>query len=163
MVALAAAWAGASCGGRDQAQTAESAEAPPTAATVTSAEFGQLSWLEGDWRGHGVDQSPFYERYRFVDDSTLLVESFADSTLAQVTRVSRVELRAGQVVDRGESSRYVLTELDSAQAFFAPLEGVSNSFRWRRGASPDTWTATVLWIDDSGARGERVYQLERIR
>lgn len=155
--------AGYGCGGDSRTQSVGAADDVPEAATVSSADFAQFRWLEGDWRGHGVDQPPFYERYRFVDDSTFLVDSFADSTRGRVTGTGRVELRGGQLVNRGEGMSWVAIAIDSVHAQFAPLEGASNSFVWRRGDSPAAWTATILWTDDTGARRERVYQMDRIQ
>jgi hypothetical protein len=154
----------AGCGGGDQSQSGDPSAERIAAAVVTPDQFAQLRWLDGDWRGQGVDQPPFYERYRFADDSTLVVETFSDSTRAQVSGSSRIELRDSRVLGRGEnSSSYVLTEVDAEHALFAPHEGVTNSFEWRRGASPDTWAATIIWTADTGARRERVYQMDRIR
>ena len=59
---------------------------PPAAqsASISREAFAGLRWIAGSWRGSGDGQAPFYERYRFEDDSTLVVETFTDSTLAVV-------------------------------------------------------------------------------
>ncbi|MGH7553727.1 MAG: hypothetical protein ACREMQ_11940 [Longimicrobiales bacterium] len=64
-----------------------------------------------------------------MDDSTLVVETFSDSTRAQVTGSSRVELRDGRVLGRGENSSYVMTELDAEHTLFDPHEGVTRQLR----------------------------------
>jgi hypothetical protein len=69
--------------GAQAAAPAAPASPAATPVRVTPREFATLRWIAGDWRGGGTGgtmQPPFYERYRFADDSTLLVESFADST-----------------------------------------------------------------------------------
>lgn len=56
-----------------------------TPAQVSPSQFQQLRWLEGDWQGTGGGVDAFYERYRWVDDSTIRKYDFSDSTLAVVT------------------------------------------------------------------------------
>jgi len=153
------------CGGRgDQSperNIPDSVAASETKAiTVTAADFGSLRWLEGSWRGHGTEQAPFYEQYRFVDDSTLAVDSFADSTFANKT-TALVELRSGQLVNRGEGASWVVTALDSAEVTFGPLAGARNSYIWRRGATANAWTAIIISKNAEGTQKERVYQMER--
>lgn len=56
---------------------------PPKPKTLTAAELQKLRWIEGSWRGTGVNQPPFFERYRFENDSTLTVDHLEDELLAQ--------------------------------------------------------------------------------
>ena len=140
----------------------ESAAAIETKAmTVTAAAFASLRWLEGTWRGHGTEQAPFYEQYRFVDDSTLAVDSFADSTFANKTSTALVELRNGRLVNQGEGASWIVTALDSAEVTFGPLESARNSYTWRRGATSNAWTAIITSKNAEGAPRERIYQMER--
>jgi len=46
----------------------------PAPAKLTAADLAKLRWIEGYWRGSGVDQKPFFERYRFENPTTLVVE-----------------------------------------------------------------------------------------
>ncbi|MBC7791124.1 MAG: hypothetical protein H7Z74_14350 [Anaerolineae bacterium] len=156
------------CGGSGE-QTAERptpdsvAASETKALTVTAANFGSLRWLEGSWRGHGTEQAPFFEQYRFVDDSTLAVDSFEDSTFSNKTSTALVELRNGQLVNQGEGAgaSWVVTALDSAEVTFGPLKGARNSYIWRRGPTPHAWTAIIVSRNAEGAQKERVYQMER--
>lgn len=150
------------------AARAESQPSPAAArpaakpARVTPEQFARLRWLEGTWQGRGADQPPFYERYRLADDSTMLMESFEDSTLARVTSSSRVELRGGQLSNVGDGARWVATQLDAGRVTFAPVEGARNTFIWRR-TSADAWTATLSWPVQPQGHRERVYQMARLR
>jgi hypothetical protein len=54
-----------------------------------------LRWIEGTWRGSGVDQAPFFERYRFENESTLAVDSFSDEKLDKIEDTRRFELKDG--------------------------------------------------------------------
>lgn len=137
---------------------------------LTDRDLAHLRWIEGTWRGSGAEQPPFYERYRFADDSTLVVESFADSTLGAVTDVTRFELRGGRLTSvpgarpTGSTpvARWVATGFTADTAVtFTPLANARNSFTWRRD-SPDAWTAILDWpaTADKPAR-RRVYDMRR--
>ena len=54
------------------------------AAKLSATDLSKVRWIEGYWRGSGIDQKPFFERYRFENETTLLVDSFPDETLEKV-------------------------------------------------------------------------------
>src|SRR5688500_19391052 len=56
---------------------------PPKPKTLTAAELQKLRWIEGSWRGTGVNQPPFFERYRFENDSTLTVDHLEDESFGR--------------------------------------------------------------------------------
>ena len=150
---------------------AQSAGAPParTAARLTSRDLARLRWIVGDWRGTGVDgtnQAPFFERYRFADDSTLLVESFDDSTWRAPSEVTRYELRATFFGNDGTGARWVAVGIDSLGVDFAPVARARNIFRWGRAAGsgrrPAEWRATIAWVGKGGVREQRHYRMERV-
>jgi hypothetical protein len=107
-------------------------------------------------------ESPFYERYHFEGESTLVVESFADETLGKVTEVTRFELKDGVLGNAGEGARWAATDLRDDSVTFEPVTGARNSFRWQR-ESANTWKATLNWpaLSDKPAR-QRVYLMERL-
>src|SRR5690349_7434643 len=124
----------------------------PAAARLATRDLAKLRWIVGDWRGTGVDgtaQPPFFERYRFADDSTLLVESFEDSTWSRVSETTRYELRGGRFGNVGTGARCVAVAIDSLGASFAPVAKARNTFRWARdagaGRRPREWRATISW------------------
>jgi hypothetical protein len=127
---------------------------------LAPADLAQLRWIEGSWRGTGGGVPPFYERYKFENDSTLIVETLADETLSKVTDVSRFELRDGQFGSRTAGSGSVATTLDHNSITFSPLGKARNSFRWQR-ESDNSWKAVLNWTDKDGAAKERGYQMER--
>jgi len=135
-------------------------EVAPAPAVLNAGALAKLRWIVGTWRGTGTDVPAFYERYRLVDDSTLEVETFADSTLARVTETSRYELRGGRLANIGTGPRWVAVRLDDSLAAFVPLERARNRFEWRRGTA-DAWTAVIAWPTAQGPR-ERVYRLTRM-
>jgi hypothetical protein len=125
----------------------------------STADIARLRWIEGTWRGSGVDQAPFFERYRFENQSTLLVDSFPDEKLDKVEDTSRFELKDGQF---GNGS-YVASSIDDNRINFDPVaQKAKNSFRWER-VSANAWKATLKWpADGNKPARERVYNMERI-
>ena len=133
-------------------------------AILGAADLRALRWIVGTWRGSGDRQSPFYERYRFVDDSTLLMEGFKDSTLAQVTESSRYELRGGRFANAGpaDAAQWVAVRLTDGAVTFAPVRRARNRFTWRP-VSTDEWIADLVWppADAASAPRTRTYRLVR--
>lgn len=131
----------------------------PIPKQITPADLAKLRWIEGSWRGTGGDVPPFYERYKFENDSTLVVESLADETLSKVNEVSRFELKDGHFGSSDGDSSSVATALDDRSISFAPV-GKGNYFRFQR-ESDSSWKAVLNWTDKTGAAKERIYVMER--
>lgn len=129
---------------------------------ISPVELVKLRWIEGTWRGTGDIDKPFYERYYFEGDSTLVVEGLADETLSKVTDVTRFELKDGAFGNAGEGSRWVATQLEDKSVTFEPFAQARNSFRWQQ-ESKDVWKAILNWpaTGDKPAR-QRVYLMERL-
>jgi len=127
----------------------------------TAPQFASLRWIEGTWRGRLPDGGAFYERYRFADDSTIVMRAFADSTLTSTSDSGRIVLRDGTVADEGGAARWGATRLDSSGVSFAPIEGATNAFTWARDRA-DRWTATLTWTDKDGEARAVTYPMERI-
>jgi len=132
-------------------------------ATLRAADLRALQWIVGTWRGSGDGQAPFYERYRFLDDSTLLVESFKDSTLADVSESTRFELRGGRLANAVPESaaQWVAVRLASGAITFAPVRRARNRFTWRP-ESADVWIADLSWAASNAAAARmRSYRMVR--
>ena len=138
------------------ATTAATPTSTPVA--ITAAELKKLNWIEGTWRGTGVVQKPFYERYKFEDASALVMEELADETASTVTRTTRYELKDGKF----GNERYVATALDDRSVIFSPLTPGPNSFRWQT-ESKDAWTAILTLPATATTSKETVYKMERIK
>jgi hypothetical protein len=131
---------------------------PPTPKLITTADLQKLRWIEGSWRGTGVDQAPFFERYRLENETTLAVDTIEGE---KVTDTTRFELKNGEFGGGSEGSRYVATALDENSITFAPVTKARNSFRWQR-ETADSWKAVLNWPAANGKpAGERVYNMER--
>jgi hypothetical protein len=130
-------------------------------ATVTSAEFKRLDWIQGGWVGKEPDGNPFYEEYRFKDDSTIGSWSYADSASTVPNDSGEIRLRRGQVTSGNDLVAWVATSLDGKEIKFAPLRGARNSFSWTRG-SGGGWVASLHWpADGSRPAKEIVYHMEQ--
>jgi len=159
-----AACAGAKSPDGAQQPSAATASPTPTPAPVpkeiVAADLAKLRWIEGSWRGTGGGVPTFYERYKFENDSTLLVESLVDETLKQVTDESRFELKDGHFGYNGGDAGSVAITLDDNAVTFAPLGKSKNFYRWQR-ESENVWKAVLNWTDKNGVPKERVYLMER--
>lgn len=153
---IVAAIAGCS-GGRTQ--TSSTSQTP--SAKITAEQLRKLRWIEGSWRGTGVNQAPFFERYRFEGDTVLAVDGFENEKLEKVAETTRFELKDGEFGGGSEGSRYVAVVLDDTSITFDPRIKANNSFIWKR-ESKDSWIAIIKWAakGDKPA-GERVYNMER--
>jgi hypothetical protein len=165
MMVAAAGAAGGACGGRSDSDTTKVAASqpvspPPVAGRYTVDNFRGLMWLAGQWQGFMPDGSRFFERYRFLDDSTIIKHTLRDSTFREVSDSSRISLRGGVVADDGGSARWVATRLDSIGVDFAPERGARNHFTWAREDSTK-WNATLRWTDEQGRPQTVVYALHR--
>jgi hypothetical protein len=146
----------------------QAAPVPPAAATVAAAHvpsdaLKRMPWLLGTFRGRGEGttvQEPFYERYSLADDSTLIVESFKDSTFTGSIDTSRYEARRDSLTSTG-ARRYVATVMTADSIVFAPLVGVSNGFTWRKG-DDTSWIAVITPLS-GGAAAQRLYRMVRVK
>jgi len=130
-------------------------------ARITLERFQSLRWIEGTWRGTGNGADPFYESYRFLDDSTVLSVTYADSTARAVSDSGVLALAGGRVTRRGGTAVWVLTAMDPLSVRFDPAENATNSFVWTR-QSTDSWTATLRWRDTKGEQRQRAYRMELV-
>ena len=134
---------------------------PPAPKRISAAELKNLRWIEGTWRGTGDVESPFFERYHFENDGTLVVESFSDGTLSKVDDVTRFELKDGQFGNSGEGARWVATQFDNSSITFEPVARARNTFRWQK-VSDDVWKAVLNWpANGNNPAKQKIYRMER--
>lgn len=155
------------CGERDaDDEAANSAEGPPPSAdvrpaTVTAEQFAGMSWLIGEWRGSGGQYPAFYESYQRVNDSTIQMKAWADSTFASATDSSEIVWRGGAVRSSSDGKvQNVLVRISGDSLHFAKVTGQGGDFVWVR-ESPDSWSA-ILGPAQAGGQ-PTVYRLERVR
>ena len=129
---------------------------------ISVAAFRQLRWLEGRWRGDQPDGNPFFEGYRFENDSTIRSYTYADSVTRVAADSGAIVLRGGEVTTGSERASWAASGLTATRIEFVPRAGARNSFVWEK-SSPDSWTATLRWpaTADRPAR-EVVYPMRRL-
>lgn len=152
----------AGCAGTQSANRRGEGASQQTPKRISVSDLKRLRWIEGAWRGTGDVEKPFFERYHFENDSTLVVESFSDETLSKVEDVTRFELRDGQFGNWGEGSRWVAAALDDNAITFEPAARARNTFRWER-QSEKLWKAVLTWPANGNTPArQKIYQMERL-
>jgi hypothetical protein len=148
-----------------EAQAPAVAKDAPAPASFSAAQVRQLRWITGDWVGTGsgsTTQAPFYERYSFRDDSTLVVYSFADSTRARITDSTVYALHSGRFTNAASNSQWAAARIDSTLALFVPVARARNLFVWER-RSANEWQAVIEWPANDGTPMRRTYMMRRMR
>lgn len=126
-----------------------------------SADFQKLRWLEGRWVGNAPAEAPFYEEYRFPNDSTLVITYYADSTFSRATGGAKVYLSVEHVYQTLGPSQWAAERVDKDGAYFVPLVNAATSLIWAY-QSPDGWTSTMRSAA-SGQERTTVYHMRRLR
>jgi hypothetical protein len=135
------------------------APAQPMPAKFAAADFAQLRYLEGTWRGSMANGQSFYESFHFLDDSTVLQGSHTDSTFKTKSDSSRIVFRGGAVYDSGGTVS-VAEKLDSSIVDFRTSP--TYHFTWRK-TGPDDWTATLMNKNADGTERTTIYPMKRIK
>lgn len=72
-----------------------------SSASISHAQFRSFRWIVGRWHGVGFGRlrgvGSFYEEYVLVNDSTIYMRMYADSTFTSATDSTRFELRGGRL------------------------------------------------------------------
>jgi hypothetical protein len=125
-----------------------------------ASDLAKMRWIEGYWRGSATGERPFYERYQFVNDSTIEITYYADSAFSRTTGGGRVYVSVGRVYHTSGAARWGAAHVGADGIYFIPQQNASNTFTWTY-RSPDEWIATLR---TSGTGQERVttYEMRRI-
>ena len=127
---------------------------------VTLVRFQQLRWLSGAWRGSGGAYPAFFEEYRVLNDSTIVMRSFPDSTFTRASDSSSIEWRNGVVYNRSARSASIAIELSGTSVHFVREGAARGGFTFNR-QSADQWTATLHASTPGGS--ETLYVMRRMR
>ena len=127
------------------------AQSPASAVRATPAQFRDLRWLEGTWRGRMSNGKYFYERYERVNDSTIRIIHFPDSTLKTRGQTETISLRGG-TIRHGDANAIALDA--NTVAFARPTQATADFTFKRTGTG---WTATLHRADGPAT----VYQMQR--
>jgi hypothetical protein len=145
-----------------KADTAQIVVVPPSPAGVASKNaLTDLRWIVGAFRGaggQGTVQAPFFERYSLVGDSTLVVESFKDSTLKGVPDSTRYVLRGDSLT----SPEAAATNVSPGSVTFSSRKNRELAWTWRRD-DDSTWTAIIVNAVPNAPPKTRVYRMAKIK
>lgn len=160
-VAVHACAKGDTDGAATDSAAALAASAAVQPAAVSAEQFASLGWLIGDWRGSGGQYPAFFESYRMLNDSTIQMKSWADSTFAVATDSSEIAWRAGTVQSSGDGKvQNVLARMSGDSLHFSKVTGQGGDFVWAKETS-DRWVA-VLGPARAGDE-PTVYRMTRVR
>lgn len=122
---------------------------------VTKSGLKKLAWIEGNWMGKD-GQTPFYEIYRMVNDTTLEVVSY-DWVNGDSTHSSRSYLSwQDGAYYLGEQRNWKVTGITDTSIRMAPQGTASNTILWRR-KDANHWEAVL-----GTKAGDKTYSMERI-
>jgi len=145
-----------------KADTAQTVVVPPTAAgAAPRTALTDLRWIVGAFRGAGTQgtvQAPFFERYSLVGDSTLIVESFQDSTLKGAADSTRYVLRGDSLT----SADAAATNVSPGSVTFSSRKNRQLAWTWRRD-DDSTWTAIIVNAVPNAPPKTRVYRMAKIK
>lgn len=165
LLAFTALAASVMCSNPDRIRTADTpdsmAAVPP--ATVDSGKFSagdfrRLAWMHGRWEGFMPEGGKYYARYEMLDDSTIVMHAYADSSFTAVNDSARITLRRGVVSREGPAGRWVATRVDSTGVDFSPQRVAGNFITWTR-ESATAWNTILRWTDRDGRSQSRLYAL----
>ena len=126
---------------------------------LTAADLKKLDWIVGSWKGTGGGVPTFYERYRFENPSTLIVETLEND---KVKDTSRFELKNGEFGSSANGASSVATGFDGKSITFANVGRAGSGWKWER-MSDNQWRAVIFWpANATRAAGERIYTMDRI-
>jgi hypothetical protein len=121
---------------------------PETPIVFSQAQFDQLGFLLGDWRGTAPDGSVFYERYQRGGPTELQSLRYATDAFAQASDGSTLSLADGRIEARWGEFTWQASRVDAAEACFEPVNAPS-AFCWTAEGA-DRLTVTQRWTDAEG-------------
>jgi hypothetical protein len=87
---------------------------------IAPETFGQFRWIHGKWVRDGANQG---EEYRVVDDSTIEVRRYADTTFARATDSATIALRGGRAFYHDGEVSLVATAISRNTVIFWRADG----------------------------------------
>lgn len=114
----------------------------------SQAQFDQLGFLIGDWRGTAPDGSVFFERYQRGGPDQVQSLRFATDAFTDPSDGSTLSLRDGAIEARWGEFTWQASVVGATEACFEPVNAPS-AFCWRADG-PDRLTVTQRWTGADG-------------
>lgn len=103
-------------------------------------DLNKIKWIEGKWRGM-AGNSPFYEIYEIINDSTLRITSYEwDGKDSSKSSVDLLQWRTGGYY-LGKDQNYKVTDITDSEIKMIPIKA-SNDILWRS-AGDSGWVAIL--------------------
>ena len=134
------------CGGSKEEKT-PAADTPVVARQYGKDDLKKIKWIEGKWKGL-YKGAPFYEIYRFVNDSTL--ESIAyewDGKDSSKTSRSYVYFKDGAYY-LGEKQNYKVISISETEIKMLPNVEANNDILWKYRDSTG-WDAILKGVKET--------------
>ena len=120
----------------------------------TQQDLKRIGWIEGNWKGMD-NNTPFYEIYKFVNDSTLETTSYnwdgKDSSQSSTTLLQWKENK----YYLGDMMNWEVKEISDSSIYMIPNKA-NNDIRWRF-VDQNNWDAI---LNTNGQ--DKIYHMERI-
>jgi hypothetical protein len=152
----AAAFAAAALPGVARAQ---GSRAQPRTAYGTP-DLAKVKWLQGSWVGTADGESAIYQRFKFVDDSTVEINYYRDSAFGEPSGNGRLYVSVGRIYHSFGSNRWVATRVGDDGLYLVPQSTTRANFAWTY-VSPDAWTFTMR-TGVGGREHVTVYSMKRV-
>ena len=123
-------------------------------------DLAKVKWLEGSWTGTAQGESSIYQRFKFVDDSTVEITYYRDSAFGEPSGNGRLYLSVGRIYHTFGSNRWVATRIGNEGLYLVPQSTARANFSWTF-VSPDAWTFTMR-TGVGGREHVTVYNMKRV-
>ncbi|HEX6181555.1 MAG TPA: hypothetical protein VFZ47_09945 [Chitinophagaceae bacterium] len=115
----------------------------------------RISWIEGNWQGMDGN-NPFYEIYKFKNDSTLEITSYNWNGKDSSGTSKSVITRHNNSYYLGDSLNYRVITISDSSILMFPNYKANNAILWKK-VDGDTWHA---FLETRQAR--KTYVMKRI-
>lgn len=139
------------------------AQNPRTGAPRTpfgAPDLAKVKWLQGSWSGTAEGEATIYQRFKFVDDSTVEISYYRDSEFGQLSGSGRLYLSVGRIYHTFGSNRWVATRIGDQGLYLVPQSTARANFAWTY-VSPDAWTFTMR-TGVGGREHVTIYNMKRV-
>lgn len=138
---------------------AQGARAIPRTAYGTS-DLAKVKWLQGSWVGTAQGETSLYQRFNFVNDSTVEITYFRDPAFGEPNGSGRLYLSVGRIYHAFGSNRWVATRISDDGLYLVPQSTARARYAWTF-VSPDAWTFTMR-TGVGGREHVTVYNMKRV-
>ena len=121
----------------------------------TKQDLKKIGWIEGNWKGMDGN-SPFYEIYKFVNDSTIESISYKwDGKDSSQSSKSFLEWKESKYY-LGDMMNWKVSQISDSSINMIPNFKAQNDIMWKF-INQNSWDAIL-----NSKEGNKIYHMERI-